>query len=249
MKNKLLTELTNKYIDNLLTPEEESTLNDLLKDEKSREYFNSMKSTFADLESLKPDYQNINLHDQIMNIILKQNNNSNMILKLRNELSLIFSGAKISYAITFACGVLLTAIFFLFQSPENQIDDTFMTGTISRNSFNETYYMDTPPLSGSIDVKYTPEVVIMDIHPETDEIIDCNLRYNNTLLSLYGVKNIGSGNNGNFSSGNNSIHLSNVGSNHYLVFFKYIHNNPSSVLASFYSGSMTLSNVKIEIKN
>ncbi len=248
MKNKLLTELTNKYIDNLLTPEEESTLNILLKDEKNKEYFNSMKITFEDLESLKPGYQNINLQDAIMNKILKQNRNSSMAIKIRKELSLIFSGAKIGYAITFAFGVLLTAAVFLLQTSENQIDDSFLTGTISGNSYNETYSMDTPPLIGSIDVKYMPEVVIMDIHAKTDEIIDCNLRYNNTLLSLYGVKNIGSGNNGNFSSGDNSIHLSNVGSNHYLVFFKYIHNNPSSVLASFYSGSTALSNVKIEIK-
>lgn len=249
MKNKLLTELTNKYIDNLLTPEEESTLNDLLKDEKNREYFNSMKNIFTDIDSLKPSYKNISIQNDIMNKILEQKDNLNMAKNIMNELSSIFSGAKIGYAITFACGVLLTVAIFLLQTHENQIDDSFMTGTISGNSFNETYYMDTPPLSGSIDVKYTPEVVIMDIRPQTDEIIDCNLRYNGTLLSLYGVKNVGSGNNANFSSGDNSIHLSNVGANHYLVFFKYIHNNPSTVLASFYSGSMALSNVKIEIKN
>ncbi len=248
MKNQVLTELTNKYFDNDLSPDEKILLDKLLTEPGNKKYFESMNALFIKIDSAKPLTQQIEISDSVINIISKQNRKPAMTKKIKNKVSSLFNGTKISYAMTFACGVLLAAFIFLFQSG-NVTNDEFMTGTISSGNFNETYYMDDHKLTGSIDVNYTPEIVVMDIHLDTGENVNCGLSFDNNQLSLYGIKNVGQKNNGKISTGKNTVYLSNIESNHYMVFFKSLHNNPTNVLASFYDGQTVVSNLKIEIKN
>jgi hypothetical protein len=64
MNNTRLTELTNKFIDNDLTAEEEQELNLMLKEIKNKEYFESMKEAIKLLESSKPVPLEINVRNK-----------------------------------------------------------------------------------------------------------------------------------------------------------------------------------------
>lgn len=247
MNNSRLTELTNKYIDKELTGDEITELEKLLKDNNNKKYFDSMINTINVLEKNKPAEKVINVKEYVVNKI-KNNEEETLMKKIKTWFSGTFAGPKISYAISFAFGALLVGLIFTLQPVEQNIDDVFMTGVMSNRSFDETYFLEEHSLSGAIKVKQSEGIVILDVDLKTSEILDCDLSFDKTQFALYGVKSIESKNSGQFASSGNSVRLSNLQSNHYLVFLRNLKNNESKVRASFYRGGMTVANLTIDIK-
>jgi hypothetical protein len=247
MKNTQLIELTNKYIDNELTKNEKSKLDDLLKDETNKSYFDSMIKTVNTLEVHKPANISPNIKDSVINKILNQREEKIMD-NLKYWWQQLFNGTKISYAVSFALGAVLVTFVFLFQSPNDEWDDSFMKGTMSSSNFDETYYLNEHDFDGAVNVKYADNITILDVNLNTQSEVDCELSYDKTQFVLYGVKSLESKSSGKFaSSGGNSIRLSNLESNHYMVFLRNLKNSSSKVHASFYKGNTRISNLTINI--
>jgi len=245
MINERLTELVNKYIDKELTEIEKSELDDLLKNSDNKSYFVSMVDTIEILENSKLAFDNTDIKRSVINEINNQREN-----KMTNNAwwSQLFKGSKVGYAFSFALGALLVALVFMLQPNSGSVNDEFMTGTMTNRNFDNTYFLNEQSFDGAIKVKRSQDVIILDVELKTSESLDCELKYNNTEFSLFGVKSIDS-NNGKFASGLNLIRLSDLGSNHYMVFLRNLQNIPGKVYAIFYKDNMKLSNLTIDIKS
>lgn len=243
-----LFELTNKYIDKELSEAEEKLLNDLLKNPDNKKYFDSMIMTINRIEESKPLENEIDIIHHIGNQI-KDHKNEGIMKKIDNWFSSVFKGSKISYAVSFALGGLLVALLFMIQPTNSDPNDAFLTGTMADRSFDETYVLNEHDFEGAVNVKYADKVTILDIKLNTQTEIECELSYDKTQFALYGVKTVDSQRSGQFASHGSSVRLSNLSSNHYLVFLRNLQPNESKVRASFYLGSMNISNITIDIKN
>lgn len=248
MTNQLLIKLTNKFIDKELTKEEEQQLILLLKNTNNKTYFESFTRTINEIEENKPREQQINIRENIMSKI-QNKKDKNSYTNFRTWLLQIFAGSKISYALSFALGGLITTFIFMLQSANTEISDEFMKGVISSRSFDESYFLDEALFSGAIKVSHSEGIMILDVDLTSAEVIECELKYDKNQFAFYGVKSVKSTDGGKIISGGSSIRLSNIDSNHYLVFLRNLKNNPSKIQASFYQGSITLTSLSIDIKN
>jgi hypothetical protein len=169
--------------------------------------------------------------------------------KIKSWFNITFAGPKISYAISFALGALAVGLLFSLLPGEDTVDDIFMTGVMSDRAFDRTYFLNDNSLEGEVKVKQSEGVVILDVDLKTSEQMDCELSYDKNQFALYGVKSVESVDGGKFASHGSSIRLSNLQSNHYLVFLRFLRNDESKVNASFYNGSITVAMLTIDIKN
>mgnify|MGYP005858617793 CR=1 FL=1 len=246
MKNQLLTELTNRLIDKELTTDEELVLNDLLKDPDNKKYFESMVKTIRTLDSYKLPEQYIDIKNQLINKI-SQRRKENIMDKIIESLSGVFDGSKYGYAVSFALGGLIVGLIFLIQPASYQIDDTFLKGVMASPDYDKTYHLEEQSFSGAVNVKYSQDMVLIDVNLKTNENIDCELNYDKHRFALYGVKSLSHTDGSRFASHGNSVRLSNLKSNQYLVFLRDLQKNNSKVHVSFYNGSMIMANLTIDI--
>ncbi|MDZ7765748.1 MAG: hypothetical protein U5K00_15240 [Melioribacteraceae bacterium] len=248
MKDTKLFKLTNRYIDNELGKNEKAELDELLKNPDNKKYFDSMVDTVNRIEESKPLEKEIDVVSPVAGQI-KDHKNEGVMAKTESWFDKIFNGSKLSYATSFALGGLIVAFIFMLQPTNTEIDDAFLTGTIADRSFDKTYVLNEHDFEGAVNVKYADKVTILDVKLSTQAEIDCELSYDKTQFALYGVKTVDSQNSGQFASHGSSVRLSDLKSNHYLVFLRNLQNNESKVRASFYRGSMNISNITIDIKN
>ncbi|MBZ0181415.1 MAG: hypothetical protein K8F60_03080 [Melioribacteraceae bacterium] len=245
MNNSKLTELTNKFIDNELNEREKLQLDELLKIEENKKYFTSLTETVGQFNKSKPPFNEINLEEKIMQ---KINNESNSSFGLKDIFSELFKGNKLGYAFSFAMGLIIAVSLFLLQKESLSLDEQFIQGTAADRSFDEAYFLDETSFNGSVKVKYSEGLVILDVDLNTLEQLDCELKFNKNEFSFFGVKSIKSESDSKFSTSNSSVRLTNLKGNRYLVFLKNLKDYPSKVHASFYSGNYTVANLTIDIK-
>ncbi len=243
-----LKELTNKFIDKELSKHEELQLIDLLKDNDNKIYFELLTKTINILETNRPEEHEIDIKDAVIQKINIKKKET-ISTKLKSYFSKLFNGTSHSYAASFAIGGLFVAVIFMLLPANTQVNDTFMQGVMANSNNDDTHFINEGPFSGAIKVQYSSNVVVLDIDLSSSEIIDCRLTFNKDQLSFYGVKAVKSNGNSNFSSGGNLIQLSDISSNHYLVFLKKVNNNFSQVMASFYKTNELLTNISLEINN
>ncbi|MFH0736316.1 MAG: hypothetical protein V1773_17440 [bacterium] len=248
MANEVLTILTNKFIDKELSKSEELQLLELLKDNDNKHYFDSLTNTLNTLEQNKPTEKQIFIKDNVLINIAKRNNQT-ISTKIKNYFTEWLNGSLSSYAASFAIGGFFVALILLLLPVNTQIKDTFMQGTISNRNIDETVNLSESLFSGAIKVQYPENVVILDIDLNSSEKIDCALIYDKDQLSFYGVKAVKSNGYSNFLQAGNSIKLSDICSNHYLVFFKRVTNNYSKINTSFFIGNEQITNITLEINN
>lgn len=247
MKDTKLIKLTNRYIDNELGKNEKAELDELLKNPDNKKYFDSMVDTVNLIEESKPLEKEIDVVSPVTGQI-KDHKNEGIMGKSESWFDKIFNGSKLSYAASFALGGLIVAFVFILQSPISDLDDAFLTGTMADRNFDETYVLNEHDFEGAVNVKYGDKVTILDVKLNTQAEIDCELNFDKTQFALYGVKTVDSQNSGQFASHGSSVRLSDLRSNHYLVFLRNLQSNESKIRASFYRGSMSVANLTIDIK-
>jgi len=247
MNNDRLTELTNKYIDNEITAGEEKELNELLKDQDNKSYFDAMIKTIKEIENCKPDEQNVNVKNSVMNRVNNKHKKSFMN-KVNKWFEQNFTGPKISYAVSFALGAFVVGLIFLMQPSETGVNDLFTRGIMSSRNFDDTYFLNERSLDGEIKVRHSGDIVVLDVNLVTSEVMDCELTYNETQFGFYGVKSLTSNSGSKFVTGGGKIKLSDLSSNHYMVFLKNPNGSPGKIYASFYNNNTTISKLTIDIK-
>lgn len=246
MKNQLLIELTNKFIDKELTSDNQLVLNDLLKDPDNKKYFESMVNAIDKLKRCKTPEQYIDIKNQLMSKI-SQRRKENIMEKILEGLSSVFIGSKYGYAVSFGLGGLVVGLLLFIQPANYHVDDTFLKGVMASPDYDKTYYLEEQGFTGAVNIKYSQDMVLIDVNLKTNENIDCELNYDKTRFALFGVKPLSNNEGSKFASHGNSVRLSNLDSNQYLVFLRYLQKNDSKVHVSFYSGSMMVANLTIDI--
>ena len=244
--NKKLAELVNKSIDGELTPQEESELNEMLKVGENRKYYESMTNAIKMVESNKPARQNIDIRNAVMNKLMEESS-----VKISNSFmemfARFFNGSKISYGLSFALGGLLVGLILTMQPSQSSVDEMLTRGTMSNLSYGESYNVDESNINGAVQVRYSDEIVMLDIDLKTNEQTDCELNFEKSLFTLYGVKSVKSVDGGKFTSGGNSIRLQNLESNHYMVFLRSLNKVSGKVYANFYNEHINVANLTMNI--
>ncbi len=247
MRSKRIQELVNKFIDGEINASEKEELDVLLEIDENRKYFESMASAMNLVTQNKPVQEEVDVRYNVLNRIREEKN-----LKKTNTISEWlaenFKGSKISYGVSFGFGGLLVGLILMLEPSVVNIDDEFAKGTMSGLNYNESFFLDEGMINGAIQVKYSQGVVILDVDLKTDEALDCELKYDKSIFTLYGVKSLDPENGGEFTSQKNSIRLRSLDTNHYLVFLRSLHETPGKVYADFYKDNINVANLTMDIK-
>jgi hypothetical protein len=248
MKDELLIELTNKFIDNELTENELNVLNKLLEDENNKYYFNSLINTLKVVETKSEINRDIDIKNIVMGKIMDKEKKKFKV-RIKNYFNELLSGSLSSYAASFGLGGLFIAILFMLLPFGSNSDDSFMKGVMKDNLSEESYYYNDSEIKGEIKIQYPEGIVVLDIDMTSGSIVDCELMFNKEELSVYGIKSLKQEGNKTFYLSGNTIKLNDINSNHYLVFFKRVKYRAGKIDANFYMGHELINSKILEIKN
>ncbi len=248
MKDKLLKELTNKFIDNELTESERNTLNKLLEDENNKYYFNSFINTLKVVETKNEIDRDIDIKNIVMRKIMT-NDKKTLKEKVINYFNELLSGSLSSYAATFGFGGFFVLLIFMLLPNNSNLDESFLKGVMGNNSNDESYYFDDKNIDGEIKIQYPEGIVVLDIDMTSGSIVDCELIFNKEELSVYGIKSLKQEGSKTFYLSGNTIKLNDINSNHYLIFFKRVKHRAGKIEANFFYGHELINNKTLEIKN
>ncbi len=247
MKNNLLIELSNKFIDNELSKDESIKLEELLKNKENKEYFDSLINTVKSINENKLQEKDVELNYIIMRRIMSDN--KTIKEKIKKYFNDLLSGSLSSYAATFGFGGFFVLLIFMLLPKNSYIDDSFLQGTMGKNINNETYAFNEKSIEGEINVQYSDGVVVLDIDMTSDAIIDCELTINGDDFSIYGIKSLKQEGNKTFYLSGNTIRLNDINSNHYMVFLKNVKHHSGKVDVNFYLNNELINTRSLEIKN
>jgi len=228
--------LIQKYIDGELSPQEKIVVDGLIKNNiDAKKYYDDLNSIESMLKEDAQDKVSIDLKDQIMNEILRNEQRKDHPVKVENALDRIFPNPRWNVAYAFVLGIMIGALIFTLAPKQVNIEDipeSNLAGSMSNSSTGSAFILpvDIPGIHLNINADELQEnyyKILVEVMTESPGMV--NLSFNKSGFYLQSIKMLKENSECRITSNRSSVQMFNRGENKFIILMKKLSYLPEDI--------------------
>ncbi len=251
--NKRKRRLLNRKLDGELSEKEESQLSGLMAEgPEAADYLNELQSLEGRLESDRAAMKMIDLTREIINNLPMETQKKSPVREPVRLSTGFWARPAVKYALVFTAGLFIGMLTFSFLiTDKTSLQEESLTGTMAGGRENmktaDVIQYTSPQVTISSQVRYSTRFVEIRLQLSSPEQVRAVMGFNYDDFRVYNIQNISVNDQTVAISAGNSIQITNVGDNTFMIHLANRNSLPNNIDLMIYQSDSRIYQYTIQV--